>query len=348
MTPIVPLLATLLATSIQLPGGPPVGMDFIAYDRTNHRIWVPAGNTGNIDVIDIATGKVTVLGGFTTAPPRRPGRPRMGPSSAAVADGVVWIGNRGNNQLLSFNARTLAALGTVQLDVMPDGLAYVAPTHELWATTPADKGIKVISAEAKAPRVVADVKVDGSPECYAVDASRGLFYTNLEDKNRTLAIDVRTHKVVSDWPSGCGAEGPRGLAIDEKRRLLFVACTDGAVVLDLAHGGQARGQIKTGGGVDEIEYDPPRRRLFVAAGKDGSVTIARVTDEGALVLDATVPTAKGARNPVTDSHGMLYVEDAERGQILVIDPNVAISPRPLGEKAGDAKAAAKKVDQAPH
>jgi len=202
MTFTLPFLATLFATSIQLPGGPPVGMDYLAYDQAHDRIWVPAGNTGNIDVIDVASGKVTALSGFATAPPRMPGRPRMGPSSAAVAAGVVWIGNRGNNQLLAFDGGSLAPVGAVQLDVMPDGLAYVGSTRELWATTPADKGINVISLEgAKAPRQIADIKVDGSPEGFAVDEARGIFYTNLEDKDRTLAIDLRTRKVTTDWPS---------------------------------------------------------------------------------------------------------------------------------------------------
>jgi hypothetical protein len=74
------LLSTLFATTISLPGGPPVGMDFLTYDRSPNRVWVPAGNTRNVDVIDVATGKVTPIGGFATAPPRKPGGPRMGPS----------------------------------------------------------------------------------------------------------------------------------------------------------------------------------------------------------------------------------------------------------------------------
>jgi uncharacterized membrane protein YkoI len=324
MTLPMPILAALIATSIQLPGGPPVGMDFITYDPVNDRIWVPAGNTGKVDVIDISTSKVTPLEGFPTAPPRRPGRPNMGPSSVVVADGVVWIGNRGDNQIRGFDARSLAPAGTVQLEVMPDCLASVARTHELWATTPGDKGIKIISVGAKPPRTVADVKVDGSPEGYVVDQKRGLFYTNLEDKDRTLAIDVATRKVVNDWPSGCGAEGPRCLALDGDRQFLFVACTDGAVTLDVAHGGKSLGRIKTGGGVDGIEYDAPRRRLLVAAGKDGTLTVARVTDAGALVTEATVPTSKGARNPVVDARGVAYLTDAERGQILMVDPEAAI------------------------
>jgi Peptidase propeptide and YPEB domain len=329
----LPILAALLATTIHLPGGPPVGMDYLAYDRATNRVWVPAGNTGNVDVIDVATGKVTPLAGFPTAPPRKPGRPKMGPSSATVADGVVWIGNRGNNQLLAFDALTLAPKGTVQLDVMPDGLAYVARTHELWATTPGDQTIKVVDVGGKIAGPVASIKLDGAPEGYAVDDARGLFYTNLEDKDRTLTIDIKTRKVVASWPSGCGAEGPRGLALggdshgggNGTPRLLFVACTDGAGAFDLAHDGKLVSRLKTGGGVDNLEYDALKRRLFVASGKDGTLTIAHVTDSGMLEALATVPTAKGARNPIADARGTVYVEDSAGGQLLVVDPDVAVN-----------------------
>jgi outer membrane protein assembly factor BamB len=255
----------------------------------------------------------------------------MGPSSATVADGVVWVGNRGDNKLLGFDAKTLAPAGTAQLAVMPDGLAYVARTHELWATTPGDDAIKIVSVGGKHAQPAGEVKVDGAPEGYAVDDGRGLFYTNLEDKDRTLAIDVRTRKVVSNWPAGCGAEGPRGLALDAERRLLFVACTDGAIAFDLAHG-KPVGRVKTGGGVDNLEYDARRHRLFIASGKDGLLTIARVADGGALTVEATAPTSKGARNPVADARGIVYVEDAQNGQLIVVEPDAIV-----GAAAKDAR-----------
>src|SRR5437773_9424101 len=130
--------AVLAATSIALPGGPPVGMDYLVYDAANHRVWVPAGNTGKVDVVETATGKVTSIGGFATAPSPRPGRPAMGPSSATVGDGVVWVGNRGDNRVCAFDARTLEKRACVQLATMPDGVQYVAATRALWMTTPRD------------------------------------------------------------------------------------------------------------------------------------------------------------------------------------------------------------------
>ena len=319
-----PLLAALVATTISLPGGPPVGMDYLAYDPAHDRVWIPAGNTGNVDVLDVATGKLTPLGGLPTAPPRRADRPRMGPSSATVADGVVWIGNRGDDQLHAFDARTLAPKGAVRLASMPDGLAYVKATRELWITTPRDQTISIASVSGGAAPP-ATIKLDGGPEGYAVDDARGVFYTNLEDKDRTLTIDVKTRKVVASWPAGCGTEGPRGLALDAGHGWLFVACTDGAAVLDLDHGGKPLGRVRTGGGVDNLDYDARRRLLFVASAKDGNLVIAHLDDRGAPSKVATVPTAKGARNPILDASGRAYVEDSAGGRLLVVEPLGAAS-----------------------
>jgi DNA-binding beta-propeller fold protein YncE len=314
------VLSTLLAASVALPGGPPVGMDYLAFDRATGRLWVPAGNTGNVDVVEVATGKVTTVGGFPTAPARRPGRPRMGPSSAAVGDGVVWIGNRANNEICAVDARSLARGPCHRLTSMPDGLAYVAATHEVWVTTPGDRSITVVDVSGKAVGPPVAIKIDGDPEGFAVDAARGLFYTNVEDKDRTLEIDARTRKVVASWPAGCGAAGPRGLALDAARRLLFVACTDGAVARDLGHAGKEVGRLKTSGGVDNIDYAPTRGLLFVASGVSGTLTVARVGGTGALGAVTSVPTAQGARCVVVAGEGTAYVADSAGGRLIVVKP----------------------------
>jgi DNA-binding beta-propeller fold protein YncE len=109
----MPFALALVAAAVTLPGGPPVGMDYLAYDPATNRVWIPAGNTGNVDVLDVATGKLTAIGGLATAPPRKTDRSRMGPSSATVGDGVVWIGNRGDDTVRAFDAKTLAPRGVV-------------------------------------------------------------------------------------------------------------------------------------------------------------------------------------------------------------------------------------------
>src|SRR3954469_16162420 len=56
--------------SIPLPGAASDGkvmMDFLAYDREHRRVWVPAGNTGRVDVIDVSNDHLTEVSGFPTA-----------------------------------------------------------------------------------------------------------------------------------------------------------------------------------------------------------------------------------------------------------------------------------------
>ncbi|HZL16534.1 MAG TPA: hypothetical protein VFG23_02190 [Polyangia bacterium] len=127
-------------------------------------------------------------------------------------------------------------------------------------------------------------------------------------------------------------EGPRGLALDSNHRWLFVACTNGAGVLDLNHSGKLLGRITTDGGVDNLDYDPLRRLLFVASGQGATLVIARVDDGGALRKVSSVPTAKGARNPVLDARGTAYVEDSGNGRLLVVEPQADGLVTPKGSR----------------
>jgi hypothetical protein len=290
-------------------------MDYLALDAAHHRLWVPAGNTARTDVIDLSTRRLTPIDGFVTSESSRAGRPRMGPSSATVAGDTVWVGNRGDNQICGFDAVTLAKKSCFKLSSMPDGLQYVGTTRELWATTPRD-GTLTIVPTGGGP--LAAIKLPGEPEGYALDADH--FYTNLENKDRTLAIDVKTRKIVADWPAGCGADGPRGLALDGKRHLLFVACTDGVVVHDLAHDGAIVQRGKTGKGVDNIDYLPARGLLFVASREDGKLTTFKVEEGGKLSSWGAVTTRPGARNAVAGPDGTAYLTDSSGGTILVVPP----------------------------
>ena len=315
------VLSTLFASTISLPGGPPVGMDFLTYDRETNRVWVPAGNTGNVDVVDVVTGKVTAIGGFVTAPARRSGRPRMGPARPPSVK--VSFGSETGATINSPGTTLRRWLPRESSSCRPCRTALLTPktTHELWATTPADKTITITRVDGKTPGPLATIKLEGAPEGYAVDDAKDSFYTNLEDKDRTLVIDIKTRKVLSNWPAGCGSKGPRGLALDTAHRWLFVACTNGMETLDLEHGGKLLGRITTGDGVDNPEYDARKRLLFIASGADGEIVIAHVDDKGVPQKIVSIPTAKGARNPVIDVHGNAYVEDSSNGRLLVIEPD---------------------------
>lgn len=328
--PAAPAPATVHA--LALPGAPPSGgvfMDYIAYDRVHHRLWVPAGNTASVDVVDTRTEKITQLAGFPTAEFERGGTKRtVGPSSASVGEKTVYVGNRGDSSVCALDSATLEKGACLKLESMPDGVAYVGATKEVWVTTPRDRSLAILDAsKAGALTLKAKVPLEGSPEGYAVDEGRGVFYTNLEDKNRTLAIDVRTRALTKTWLPKCADDGPRGLAIDAAWNFLLVACTDHVNVLDAGHDGQLLSSVDTGPGIDNIDYVVSRHELYAAAGRAAKLTVARLDAQGKLTTVSSVATAAGARNAVATDEGVAYLTDSPEGKLLVVTPAAHSKPR---------------------
>jgi DNA-binding beta-propeller fold protein YncE len=329
---------TLTATPISLPGGEGgIDLDYIACDRTTGRVWIPAGGTGSVDVIEPRTFAVTHIDGFPTRERAIQGRRfRLGPSSIALAGAVVYAGNRGDGTICTIDAKALRLGNCFPLAASPedlatsaDGLVYVAATKELWVTQGAPPlgilppELSIVVLDASHPGSLArktKIVLEGAAEGYAVDERHGVFYTNLADKDRTVAIDVRAHRVTATWQPQCGGDGPRGIAVDGERRLVFVACTDRVVVLDATHDGARLSSLPAGSGVDNIDYLEARRELFVASGGTGMLTVARVGEGGALAVIATGQTAPGARVVVVDAQGRAFVIDPRGGRILTLSP----------------------------
>jgi hypothetical protein len=306
--------------AVALPGAAaPAPLDYIAYEAAHSRVWVPVGNTGSVDVFDVAAGSFTVVGGFKTVEKDVKGTKRtMGPSSVAVGDGFAYVGNRGDSSVCAVDAGTLKLGKCLKLSSSPDGVSYVSSAKEVWVTTPRDKSIVVLDASHPAALATkATIVLDGAPEGYAPDPAHGIFFTNLEDTDKTVAIDVATHKPKATWSLDCDSNGPRGVAADADNGFVFVACTGHMSILDGGHDGALVTRYDVGAGVDNIAWLASRRLLYSAAGKAGTVTVAHVDDKGQPTVVATGPSVNGARNVVADATGNAYVADGTNAQLLV-------------------------------
>ena len=127
-----PVAAAPAAGPIALPGGEAgVGLDYIAYDPAHHNVWVPAGGTGKVDVIDTRTLKLTSIEGFATKEVNRNGKKHvMGPSSAGVGAGFVYIGNRADASVCAVDSATLKPATHQQaFGEIPYSLATKATPH---------------------------------------------------------------------------------------------------------------------------------------------------------------------------------------------------------------------------
>src|SRR6059058_3506162 len=316
---------------ISLPGATgTVALDYFAYDRATGKLWVPASNTGSVDVIDEAADAVSQVTGFKTGEVELRGRKvTLGPTAVSIGDSVVYIGNRGDSTLCVIDAHTLARGECLEVAPIsagraaaPDGVVYVAATRELWITTgapplgiaSADKSLQVF--DASDPRHLkrkTKIPLDASAEGYAVDNQRGLFYTNLEEAGKTVAIDVRSHKVVAEWKVH---DDLQGLTLDSARGFLFVACGDHVVSVDVAHDGRVIDSLVTGPGLDNIDFSSDQKLFYAAASVTATLSIIEVGNDGKFHLKALVPTVKGARGVVAGKGETAYLIDPVEGRIL--------------------------------
>src|SRR4029077_4007327 len=90
-----PTGTTYTVGTLALPdnGTGDVSMDYIAFDPATNSLWVPGGNTGAVDVVDVATGNVRQIPNLRTSQVQARGSTRvLGPSGVSIGDGVVYIG----------------------------------------------------------------------------------------------------------------------------------------------------------------------------------------------------------------------------------------------------------------
>jgi DNA-binding beta-propeller fold protein YncE len=325
-----------IMAGLPLPGATgPAFLDFIVFEPARSRVWVPVGSTGSVDVLDTATATFERIDGFKTEERETKGKKRtFGPSAAAVGDGVVYVGNRATSEICPIEIQTLTRDPCLKLAAATDGVAYAASVREVWVTNPKAQTLTILDASrpgALHPKAL--VKLEGAPEGYAIDETRGLFYTNLEDTGATLAIGLKTREVSASWTARCGPDGPRGLAFDAAHDFLLVACTDHVQVLDAAHDGALLGKLDTGAGLDNIDFADGK--VFAAAGKAARLTIAKLDAKGDLAILAVASTSEGARNAVAGANGSVFVADAQGARLLRFEQAPQVATPPAGKGVGN-------------
>jgi sugar lactone lactonase YvrE len=307
---------------LPLPDGKAgIGFDDLRFDPASNRLLIPAGRTGNVDLIDPATGAITPVTGFSRIAHYDAGHGQS-VTSVDVGEGYLFATDRTALRLAVVDLKTNRIVRLVPLASGPDYVRYVAATREVWVSEPGKARIEVFALSGAAPPTPAHqsfIDTPGGPESLAIDGKRGRAYTH-KWKEATMAIDLKSHAVVATWPAGC--KDPRGIWIDEGRGFLLIGCEDGtAAVLDVAHDGKLLSTVKNGSGVDIIAYDRKRAHLYLPGDESATMAIIAVSEQGALKILRVVPTVKDAHCATCDERGNAYVCDPHRGQLLVVpDP----------------------------
>ncbi|MGH8403572.1 MAG: YncE family protein [Gammaproteobacteria bacterium] len=305
---------------IKIPGGEHgIGFDDIGYAAPLNRVTIPSGATGNLVLINPTNNALTVIPGITASKAAGKGH-EEGTSSAVYADGFLLASDHDPAEIVVVNPRNKTVVERAALESGPDYVRFVESRHEVWVTEPEKEQIQVFkwSASSK-PMLTSEtaIHIAGGPESLVIDNRRDRAYANLW-KDKTVEMSLSAHQVLAEWPNTC--KGSRGLALDEARDFLFVACTEGkAVTLAPAEHGKVLASAPAGAGIDIISYSPRLHHLYVPGARAATLTIFDVAVSGALKPLAVFKTAEHAHCVTDDNTGHVFVCDPRAGDILEIN-----------------------------
>ncbi len=259
--------------------------DYVNADSAARRIYVPHG--AKVFVID--TDKDAVVREIADTP-------GIVHQAIAVASGLGRAVVRNNGQPPSVGLVDLkTGQMTSKVEPVPsDAVIYEPGQKEFW--TFRNDATVIDGASGK---VVATIPLGGTLEFAAADPKANRVYVNIMDKNTVVAMDTKTHKVVSTWPIAPG-EMAAGLAIDVEHHRLFIGCHNKLLVMMDSTNGKVLATIPVGKGVDATWYDPATRLVFNSAG-DGTVTTTKEETPDKLTFVQTLKTVIGARTMALDT-----------------------------------------------
>jgi YVTN family beta-propeller protein len=218
--------------------------------------------------------------------------------SGVLADpkrGVVWAANRGTSMdatdVVQFDAATGSVRGRVHVGVSPYELALTKDGRRLFVSNWGDKSVSVV--DARSLKVIKTIPIGFNPNDMVL-SDDGRLFVACSNENTVYVIDVKTLEVLETistalYPKAPEGSTPNSLALDKKRKLLFVANADNndVAVVDVA----ARSHANVEGFIPTGWYPSA-----VSLGESGNVLYI-----GNSKGESGHPTLKGPTSPLAKS-----------------------------------------------
>jgi len=274
------------------------GWDYLKVDPDARRLYIARAT--RVMVIDADSGKP--VGEIADTP---------GVHGVALVPeiGKGFASNGREDTVSVFDLKTLKTLNKIKVGKRPDAIWYDPATKRVFTFNAGSQDSTAIDAQKG--EVVGTIPLGGKPE-FAQSDGKGTVFVNLEDKNQLFALDANKLTVTQRWPLA-GCEEPSGLAIDTKKRRLFVGCGNKVMPVVDADSGKILATIPIGDGVDATAFDEETGLAFASCG-EGVLTVAHEDSPGKFSV-TNIPTQRGARTMALDSktHNV-YTVTAKFGQ----------------------------------
>jgi hypothetical protein len=299
-----------LVETIPLPGYDGF-FDHLDYDIKTMHLFVTGEDDHLMALVDMKEGKLLK----TT---KVPGAPRK--AIYVPATNMVWA-DLGSNIAVALDAATWEVVKTVELSGGKEadgrdcdngafdfkkGLFYVAARYRA-----AGKDFGAIDiVDTKTATLVGSIKMNGTePAGLSLEPSGKILYAamaDVDDKGVSTVevIDMDQRKVIASWPV-TGAPNPHISGLDATHHRLFIGSRRGGghnvdkTVLAVMNTetGKVVQVLEGPGGVDEVFYDEPSKRIILA-GTTGTLAVYHQDDPDHYTLLGYVPTGPVAKSGI--------------------------------------------------
>ena len=281
-----------------IPLGAPDSWDYVTVDSAAHRVYVAHGD--RVTVVDSRDG--TRLGEVTGFPGGTHGVVVI-PALARgyTDDGVAGV-------VAAFDLRSFKVRHRIKAEADADGMVFDSVSGLVYVIN-GDSG-NLTAIDPKSDRVVATIAAGGKLE-FGVAGENGKLYINGAGNDEIVRVDTGSNIVDAHWPvTGCTS--PHGLAIDLKTHRLFSSCRNNVLKVVNTDTGAVVATLPIGAGTDAAAFDPQRRLVFSANGRDGTISVILERDALTYVTLGNIKTAPLARTMGIDPvSGRLYLVAAE-------------------------------------
>lgn len=299
-----------LRTATKLPGKAPE-WDYLAYDPARALLLIGRRDEG-LTVFDTRTRTVRTRIAQTEGAGAVMLIPGIGRGFTTNEDGSTTV----------FDLASFAPIRRVKFADDADSGVYDAVTGRIAFLSGDSKHITFIDAKSLATTgtlTMQSNKLEG-----AVADGAGGIYLAERDRNMLAHLDMRTRRVLHEWPT-IGCTQPTGLAMDRAHRRVMLGCRGAAPVLAVMDmdDGHVVQTLTLGRGNDGVAYNAGR--VFATNGVEANLTVYRQVDADHYRLEQAVTTRPDARTLALDAAGGRVFTVTAEG---VVDPAKPINRGP--------------------
>ena len=261
------------------------GMNHFDSDGKQQRFFLTGTTDKKTLIIDLKAGAVlhVIDDGYS-------------PAAARYAPDLNVLCISGGGGVTLYDGDSFKALAKIDLASAVDELRYDTRNHRLYAGVQNTSAPAIAVIDVPAQKLLTKIKLPKSAQGFVMEKEGQRLFANTPGADQVTVIDCQKQAVVAEWKLS-EAKSNFPAALDETNHRLFIGCRKPARLLVIdTDSGKTVASAETGEGADDMSFDPATKRVYLACGGSGVISVIEQQDADHYRALANVTTTPRARN----------------------------------------------------